>query len=355
MQALSTVTSLPDDALLVRVGVLVDRERHATAALIAALGEVDARKLYLGAGCSSLFTYCTHVLHLSENAAYDRIAAARCARRYPHLLELLAEGAVTLTAVCLLIPVMTAENANDLLNRARHKSKGAVERLVAQIRPQPAVSTSVRKLPIPRSATLSDSAVVAEDKASSNTETSSAEPAPDSIRLDTHTQSAGRRPVVKPLAPDIYKVQFTLSSAGYKQLRRAQDLLRHSIPNGDAGVILERALGLLVEQLEKKKLAAAKRPRLSDESPKKGSRHIPAAVTREVWRRDEGRCAFVGTHGRCAERGHLELHHVIPFADGGAATVANIQLRCRSHNQHEADLWCGADVVKNRPPGYAST
>jgi hypothetical protein len=150
-------------------------------------------------------------------------------------------------------------------------------------------------------------------------------------------------------------VQFTLSSAGYQQLRRAQDLLRHTIPNGDAGAILERALGLLVEQLEKKKLAAVQRPRPARGSPTPTrSRHIPAAVTRDVWRRDEGQCAFVGTAGRCPERGFLELHHVIPFADDGPATAANIQLRCRSHNRHEADLWSGADIVKNRPPGCAS-
>jgi len=42
--------------------------RHATAQLIAFLAEMDARRLYLAEGCSSLFTYCTQVLHLSEHA-----------------------------------------------------------------------------------------------------------------------------------------------------------------------------------------------------------------------------------------------------------------------------------------------
>jgi len=208
---------------------------------------------------------------------------------------------------------------------------------------------------VPRSAAPADSIAVAAEGASANAngEASPAEQPPEPVQLVT--QACPRPAAIKPLAPDIYKVQFTLSSAGYQQLRRAQDLLRHTIPNGDAGVILERALGLLVEQLEKNKLAAAKRPRPARESPAPTrSRHIPAAVKRDVWRRDGGRCAFVGTQGRCAERGFLELHHVIPFADGGMATVGNIQLRCRAHNQHEADLWDGANIVKNRPPGYAS-
>lgn len=69
-------------------------------------------------------------------------------------------------------------------------------------------------------------------------------------------------------------------------------------------------------------------------------------VRREVWRRDQGQCAFVGVRGRCAERGFLEFHHVEPCAEGGAADAGNIELRCRAHNQYEADLFFGADVVK---------
>src|SRR5688572_2401663 len=75
-----------------------------------------------------------------------------------------------------------------------------------------------------------------------------------------------------------------------------------------------------------------------------GSRHIPAAVKREVWRRDEGRCAFLGRQGRCTERGFLELHHVQPDAAGGPPTAANIQLRCRAHNGYEATLFFGTEV-----------
>jgi hypothetical protein len=57
-------------------------------------------------------------------------------------------------------------------------------------------------------------------------------------------------------------VQVTISREAHDKLRRAQDLLRHAIPNGDPAAIFERALTLLVEDLERKKLAAAKRPRL---------------------------------------------------------------------------------------------
>ena len=100
--------------------------------------------------CSSLFTYCTQVPHLSEHAAYGRIEAARAARQFPIILDLLADGSVTLTAVCLVKPHLTAENHREQLEAARHKSKRDVEHLIARVHPQPPVPSAVRRLPSPK-------------------------------------------------------------------------------------------------------------------------------------------------------------------------------------------------------------
>src|SRR5215217_4845602 len=135
---------LSDADLLTTTAQLAERERHTTADLVAALMELDARKLYLGEGCSSLFTYCRQVLRFSEHAAYGRIEAARAARRFPVILVALASGDLTLTNVTLLGPVLTEENQVGLLAAARHRSKREVEHLVATFRPQPAVPSSVR-------------------------------------------------------------------------------------------------------------------------------------------------------------------------------------------------------------------
>jgi hypothetical protein len=116
--------------------------------------ELDRRRLYLVEGCSSLFTYCTQVLHLTEHAAYGRIEAARAARKFPVILERLHDGTLTLTAVCLLGPHLTAENHLAALDAARHKSKAEVERQVASLRPQPDVPATVRKLPTSRPAAM---------------------------------------------------------------------------------------------------------------------------------------------------------------------------------------------------------
>lgn len=172
---------------------------------------------------------------------------------------------------------------------------------------------------------------------------------PSPSKQAKHSRASARPAVVVPLAPEHYKLQITISSEAHDQLRRAQDLLRHVVPNGDPAAIVERALALPVDDLERKKLAAAKRPRRKAARVSR-SRQVPAAVKREVWSRDGGRCAFVGATGRCTERGFLEFHHVVPFADRGATDAANLQLRCRAHNGYEAEAWSGPPTVRERPP-----
>jgi 5-methylcytosine-specific restriction endonuclease McrA len=150
-------------------------------------------------------------------------------------------------------------------------------------------------------------------------------------------------------------VQFTVSRETHQKLREAQDLLRHRVTNGDVAEIFERARTLLLAKLRKTKHAASARPRTTGGCVSHG-RHIPASVKREVWARDGGRCAFVGAAGRCTERGSLEYHHVVPFADGGATSAANLELRCWAHNAHEAERWFGVreeDVVRERGEAWA--
>ena len=288
-----TLAALSDDELIERVKDLAECERRASAALIRSLVELDSRKLYLREGCPSLFTYCTHVLHLSEGSAYNRIETARAARRYPEVLTALERGDVTLTAVRLLAPHFTPANHISLLAAARHRSKQQIQELVASLNPHLAAATMVH-------------------------------------------------------------LHLTVTLETHEKFRRAQALARHALPDGDLGSVLDRALTLLIDDLERRKFARVDSPR-SDAAKSNGrGRHIPAAVRRAVNQRDEGRCAFVGRAGRCREIAFLEFHHVTPYAAGGATTADNIELRCRAHNQHEARVFFGdmaaEAAVPHHPP-----
>jgi hypothetical protein len=331
---------LSDDQLLAEVKRLAATERRATAALVRVLMEIDVRRLYLGEGSSSLFTYCTQVLHLAEGAAYNRIEAARAARRFPSFLDALEDGSLTLTAVRLLAPHLTSDNYEGVLTAARHQSKAGIERLVASLHPRPPVATTVRRLPQPRAEVTPVST-----SASLPAWTPEQGPPTAAVVAAAPVRSVPR-PVVVPLAPERYRVQITISRETHDTLRRIQALMRHSIPTGDPAEIVDRALTLLLHDLERRRCAAVTSPRPAGGRPAQNgdrSRHIPAAVRREVWTRDEGRCAFVGRSGRCTETAFLEYHHVRPYAAGGEPTSANIELRCRAHNAHEATLFFQCD------------
>ncbi len=219
---------------------------------------------------------------------------------------------------------------------------GPIERLIAALHPQPDAPAMIRRLP----ATVKPSVAAAPGAppAGSGVATARAAADPTLVTASNPRPAAeARRPAaVTPLAPGRLKLQLTISEATHDKLRRVQDLLRHSVPAGDLDTILDRALTLLLEDLERRRFAAVALPRPATASAL-GSRHVPAAVRRAVWKRDDGQCAFMGSHGRCRELGFLEFHHLQPHAAGGAATADNISLRCRAHNGYEASLFFGVD------------
>jgi hypothetical protein len=138
-----------------------------------------------------------------------------------------------------------------VLECARHKSKRDVELLVATLSPRPDVPSRVRKLPTPAPPKLP--APEPNDVAKPDDSTS--------VDMLPSVRMASRPAEVKPIAPERYKIQFTVSRETFEKLRRTQDLLRHSVPNGDPVIIFERALALLVADLERIRIARTAHPR----------------------------------------------------------------------------------------------
>ena len=390
---LASLRRLSDAELVARVKELAAHERGAMVLLVAHLAELDTRDVHLRGGHGSLFAYCRDVLALSEQEAYNRIAVARAARRFPVVLDLLEGGALNLTTVRLLAPHLTPENHREVLESARGKTKLQVEEIAARLWPRPDVPPSIRKLPAPRAPAPPTGAirppnlllvaplppgvpplephpipswpVGAAPSVDAQSPPVIAPSPPPTMLLDPSARPASLLPSlpsppsrptaeVTPLSPDRYRVQVTIGGDTLEKLRLAKDLLRHAIPSGDEAAILDRALSSLLTDLAQKKFAAAERPRPSGGTAP-GSRHIPAEVKRAVWMRDLGRCAFVGTNGRrCTERGFLEFHHIHPYALGGEATARNIRLRCRAHNGYEARVCFGPNGGNGGGPATRS-
>jgi 5-methylcytosine-specific restriction endonuclease McrA len=152
---------------------------------------------------------------------------------------------------------------------------------------------------------------------------------------------------VRPLAPERFAIHFTIGKETHDKLRHVQALLSHRLPSGDIAQVFDRALDALLKQLEKQKYAATKKPRTPRAS--RNPRHIPAHVKRAVKARDGDQCTFVSASGqRCSSRKFLQFDHTDPVARGGEATVDNVRLLCRGHNQHAAERAFGAGFMHEK-------
>ncbi len=59
------------------------------------------------------------------------------------------------------------------------------------------------------------------------------------------------------------------------------------------------------------------------------------------------------TGHRCNERARLEYDHIQPLARGGATSIDNLRLRCRAHNQYDAEQTFGAAFMQWKRAGGA--
>ena len=321
---------LPDHVLLRDLAAIVTRDRATLAELLAHIAEVDTRKLYLPAAYDSMLAWCTGELRFSEHAALRRLRAARAAREFPSLFAAVADGSLDLSAVVLLGPHLSAENADELIAAAAHQGTQEVRKLLAERFPKPDLRTRIEpQVPANTGSLLVSKRV---------------DPASGPIEAEVPAPSLSS---VVPRSPGRFALQATVTETTHDKLRYAQDLLGHQVPDGDIATVLDRALDALIERLERTRFGITERPRRAGATPAPGSRYIPTHVKRVVVQRDQCRCTYVSDTGRrCEARKCIEFDHQVPVARGGESTVANVRLRCRAHNQYEAERTYGAEFMR---------
>ncbi|HKO91303.1 MAG TPA: hypothetical protein VJU61_09135 [Polyangiaceae bacterium] len=320
---MNSLALLTDASLHSELKRLTGSSNTLTAQLLEHLGEVEARGIHRERACSSLYTYCVYELRMSEDEAQRRCRAARLARQFPILLEMLAEASLHLTGILLLGPHLTSENSAGLLARARFRTKREIERLVAEIAPGQEVPSrivplcragaadstlpplddladlwarprntwaayvqglagAVRQLEAGCAAGQAPPRTSEGDAAATSRQASSATepdreagtrtPASDAginARQNVNPPVPGSSEVtagVPPVAQPRYKVQFTADQAYIDLLEEARDLLQHELPTRDLVAVQRRALELLVHHHRQRKYAASEHPR--PEAPK---------------------------------------------------------------------------------------
>ncbi len=238
------LTDLSNETLLSNLHSLVGQGRALLSRLLAYLGEVEERRLHLFSACSSMVEFCVRKLGMSEDEAWRRFAVSRVARRFPIVLGMVERGEIHLTALLLLREYLTPDNHEELLRAASGKTKAQVLELIAARFPRPGPPSSIQELPAQIASSSSAGAATAPNR-------------------------------IAPLSAERYSVQLTASAELKAKIERARNLMRHENPSGDLTRIVERAIDLLIEDLERKRLGKTKHPR-----PKKtrGSAQSPCSV-----------------------------------------------------------------------------
>ncbi|MCA9758997.1 MAG: hypothetical protein KDA27_24605, partial [Candidatus Eisenbacteria bacterium] len=138
------VQSLTDTQLVEHADLAVRRAHSSAVALLDAVAEIDRRALYLGAGYSSMYDYCTRRWRYSSATAARYIAAARAADRFPQVRQMLEQRRLTVCGVARLAGVLTPENYDDLLTRSAGKTFAEVEALAGTRKTAPRVPDRIR-------------------------------------------------------------------------------------------------------------------------------------------------------------------------------------------------------------------
>jgi hypothetical protein len=310
-----------------RLSDLLRSEHGALADFLVALAEFDRQRLWLQLGFANLFDFLHRELSLSRGSAHYRKVAARLVQTFPEVVEPLRSGKLCISVVLELAKVITPENRADVLPKFFGLSKQEAKAVAVEIRPAEVVPRKEMVTTLPLASRTPDALV-------------------QPVELEEARPALGVAPQPllqsEPLTPELRRLHMTVSKQFLDKLEAARKGQGHAQPGATAEKVLEAALDLLLAAQAERR-AEVKTPQ-QNPRPTRNPCHVPAAVKRAVWARDEGKCQWrLDSGGICGSTLRLEIDHIRPLARGGRSTVDNCRLACRFHNQLAARQVYGDD------------
>ena len=423
----STIGGLTDRELLRQTSTLVRHERHLQGAIIDHLAEIEARRLFLQRGCSSLFDYTVRELGYSDAAAGRRIGAVRLCADQPGARERLRDGSLTLSA---------AAELQWAFDRQRRRGSIAGTASTGQFASASGGSGSAGSAPAGTDSVSAGAGVpdvpVGESAPTVPPNLPACEPplvfdaagrrklvedaAGKSARqvrrmlADLDPEFAPPADRVRPLGDGRYELKAVIDADCQQGLEHLRGLLSHVDPRMTVGQLVGRIVQEALDRHDPSRpprrarsvsraaqgesgpaSAAKEQPALEPghavtvqddvipadatptperthptptsapsptrqvatdrpgaagrksagaatptAKPRASGRAIPAAVKRQVWQRDGGRCCYLDrrTGRRCNSRHLIEIDHILPYALGGGADPGNLRLVCHAHHRH---------------------
>lgn len=243
------ISSLSDDELWERTRIVAWDEHAASCDLVELLVEMDKRNLPLMRMEVSLYDYCVHYLHFTEEAAYRRIRAARAIRKFPPISVMLREGKLTIETVALLHPYLDRPEGEALVTKCLGLRKWQVQRILAGLQPNAPQRDVVRVIPpiekiAPPVPPLDEPLLDFSGKQGPSQETAPAISAPPPT-------AAPAPAAASPAMTHAVRVSFSADADFHRLMLRAKSLLRHKYPYGRLEDVLKDALIALLRKKDR--------------------------------------------------------------------------------------------------------
>ena len=361
---MQSLKNLSDRELLGSLNKLVKQEHECTLKVLSHLIEVENRKVYRSLGYSSMFVCCVEGLGYSESSAYRRINAARALRRCPEACDFLRNGRVNLAVLALVWQNITPA----LLVEIKDKTYRQVQAIVARYNPKIKYRDSTRPVLVmkpvaSRSEEQSAGAALNGSSGLPLVLSTSGKAKLGEITLRRGGKNSANVSISTPLATTpadpvetvkMHNINCLVDDAVMQDLDRCKELLSGKYPEGvDFNTLLKELAAEWLEKNDPVERDNRRKLRKKETTPRRNkpgetSRYISSAVRDAVFKRDGGRCTFVGANGkRCNSKWDLEIHHdEVPFARGGNHSINNLKLLCAAHNKLEAERVYGVKYTK---------
>jgi hypothetical protein len=280
-------------------------------------------KLHFLCGFATMYEYLERVLGYGPHAARERMRVARSLARLPQTTAALARGELSYSAVRELTRVATAETEASWLAAAEGKAVNQIEQLVAGDQPEdpthPDLRPRVVRIELPPEVYAlwrqARSVVAAERGAEIS----------DADFVESLCRGA--------IAPGTGAVGPTHQIA-YQQCPDC----RRATQNG-AG----REIDIAPEVFERASCDAKVLGSLDATSPDRATNSVTPRLREQVFARDHHRCTVPG----CRSARNLDIHHIVPQAQGGKHELWNLTLLCSGHH---AALHDGLLVMRGQAP-----
>jgi hypothetical protein len=274
------------------------------AELLLVLMDMKRKRVFAELNYSGIFDYCERALQLSRAQAFYFKTVADKSEEVPEIRSAVIQGELTLSQARRIAPVVTKENHEEWIEKAKVLPQRELEREVTAVNPKAHVQEKLR----PVAKELSELRVPVDCETEENLE----------MLREILSQKRGKAATLADViawAAETTREKFDPVRKA-KRSQRISSNVENSQPEGKT----DQPTGYS---------GPSKHPTGQAER-----QPIPAAVKHPVVLRDGMQCTHVSSDGRrCEQKRWLQLHHQVAVKNGGLNTAQNLQTLCQAHHQ----------------------